>query len=250
MSTILEDFKEFFGKTREEMLAEFKIDYPDIRRKLFYEIMPNNDAEARSMYTSMRYAIHYLNNISDDFFDRIEEETKVGYYRVNHTLVAAGCVDNKPLGASVLDYGAGHAQYGLWLHFLGYKLTISDIPHDFFKFLQFICEKRNMGIKFAPIVGEVAVLPEKYDYIICSEMLEHCWNPLTVLQHLVNHMKEYGLIYISDFYNDCQGADPSHLKHNNVLQDVDFKMQQYKNTGIEPYISDVNGVLKIWKRYE
>ena len=110
-------------------------------------------------------------------------------------------------------------------------------------------EKYEMGIKFVPITEELVKFPEKYDYILCSEVLEHCWHPISVLKNLVAYLKEYGLIYISDFYNDCNGEDPSHLKHNNALQDVRMKFQLYADCGIEPYVYDVNGVLKIWKKY-
>ena len=248
--SISEDFVEFFGKTREEMIAEHEINYPEMRRKLYYKVKPSNDAEARAMYMDPWYSIHYLKNLGDDFFERMKEEVDSGYYLVNGNLVADGCAQNKAKGASVLDYGTGHAQYGLWTYYLGYQLTLCDIPHNYFRFLEFLCNKRNMGIKFVPILGETADLPESYDYIICSEMLEHCWEPMKVLTYLVSKMKKYGLIYISDFYDDCQGADPSHLKHNNTFQDIDFKWKQYMSTGIEPFVSDHNGITKVWRKYE
>ena len=248
--TISTDFVEFFGKAREEMIAEHEINYPEMRRKLYYKTKPTNDAEARSMYLDPWYSIHYLKNLTDDFFERIEEEVKNEYYLVNGNMVAIGIADNKPKGSTVLDYGTGHAQYGLWMHYLGYKVTLCDIPHNYFRFLEFLCNKRNMGIKFVPINDELADLPEQYDSCICSEMLEHCWEPMKVLTYLVSKLKKYGLIYISDFYDDCQGADPSHLKHNNTFQDVEFKFKQYASTGIEPFVYDKNNILKVWRKYE
>jgi len=116
--------------------------------------------------------------------------------------------------------------------------------------MEFICKKRGIKVNFVPIIGETADLPEQYDYVIASEFLEHCWNPLTVLRYLVSKTKKYGLVYISDFYDDCKGEDPSHLKHNNIYQDIAFKFHNYEACGIEPYQSDLNNIIKIWKKYE
>lgn len=247
-----DDFKEFFGKSREDVLNGMgDLSYPDSRRIIYNEVNPSNDKEARSMYFDHRYIKHLLLRIDDGFFDWLEKQSLDGYYEKNGLIVAKGCMDNKPKTAKVLDYGAGHCDHGMSLWFRGWKdLTIADIPHDYFRFYKFMCDKRGFNIKFVPIEDEVADLPETYDYSIASEMLEHCWRPMYVLQYLVSKMNKYGLIYISDFFDDCQGQDPSHLKHNNIYQDVPFKFKTYADMGIEPYGYDINQILKIWKKYE
>ncbi len=249
--SIADDFKEYFGKSREEVLKEYEgLDYDHIRVQLYNEKTPQSDEDARSMYIERKYAIYYLRNIDEGFFEGFEQRAKDNFYEQNSNLVYQGCIDGKPKDAKVLDYGAGHCEYALNLYYKGYKdLTIADIPHDYFKFLEFLCNKRNMGIKFVPILGETAILPELYDWIICSEMLEHCWEPINVLKYLVSKMNKYGLIYISDFYDDCRGQDPSHLVRNNKFQDIKLKFETYASLGIEPFIYDSNGVLKIWKKY-
>ena len=249
--SIAEDFKEFFGMTKEEYLEQYgKLNLTELRRQIYQDKPPTNDLEARTMYLDKRYASYYLRTFDDQFFIDREREAKEGYYHANGNIVVSGCVDNKPLGAKVLDYGCGHFIFGFWAYYLGYKVTFADIPHDFFRFMEFVCKKRGMDINFVPITGQTADLPEQYNYIINSEIMEHCWEPLTILRYLISKLKKYGLIYISDFYDDCQGEDPSHLKHNNICQDIAFKFHNYEACGIEPYQSDLNNIIKIWKKYE
>jgi len=92
-----------------------------------------------------------------------------------------------------------------------------------------------------------------YDYVICSEVLEHVWEPEAVLKHIVEHIVPGGYLYLSTFFNDMNGHDPFHLVRNT---------ERYEKMNTEEYISwvekvgmkleerDKNGVPKIFKKRE
>ena len=100
----------------------------------------------------------------------------------------------------------------------GHTVTLMDINHQFFKFLKHVLP-RNFGdkIQFKDVEDKLQLEENKYDYIICSEVLEHCNDVPKVLKALVLGLKEGGFMYLSTFFNDSFGSDPSHLKSNTEI---------------------------------
>ena len=46
--------------------------------------------------------------------------------------------------------------------------------------------------------------------------MEHCDEPVLVLKSLVAAMKDEGIMYLSTFFDDCNGEDPTHLRKNTI----------------------------------
>lgn len=247
----LSDFVEFFGKTKEEILSGIKVDDNEIRRQVYRQVSPVCESDARKMYTIPDYATMYLRAIVDNYFTIISNESNK-----NHSLPGYGAemlyrtaLDHLNKDVSILDYGCGSAIYSLNLYFMGFKnITVTDIPHSYFKFLEFLCKKYGIGIKFIPLEKELPDLNEDYGFIICSEVLEHVWNPDIAILHLSKHLKPGGYMYLSTFFNDMNGHDPLHLKHNNIYQDVERWFSIVESTGLKRAFNDKNGVLKIFQK--
>lgn len=247
----LADFVEFFGKTKEEILSEIKIDDNEIRRQVYNQVNPKCESDARKMYIIPSYATMYLRAVVDNYFSIIENESRknVSLPGYGAEMIYRTALDHLNKEVSILDYGCGSAIYSLNLYFMGFKnITVADIPHSYFKFLEFLCKKYGIGIKFIPIEKEYADLKDDYGYIICSEVLEHVWTPGMVILHLSKHLKPGGYMYLSTFFNDMNGHDPLHLKHNNIYQDVERWFRIVESTGLNRAFNDKNGVLKIFQK--
>ena len=90
---------------------------------------------------------------------------------------------------------------------------------------------------------------DKYDYIISSEVLEHVWEPEEVLVHMIDHLKDDGVMYLSTFFDDMRGQDPTHLVQNTKrYNSPDTWLAIVKNKGLVPTIFDMNGVPKGFKK--
>lgn len=245
---IEQDFLEFFGKPRSEILKKI-FEYPDansMKRELFplknisleklYDIIKNS-----YYYTTMLTAIgnNWFQSILD--FDNYEEVSPVG-------LISD--VNKEKENIKILDYGCGAAKYGLNLALKGYDVTLADIPHPHFQFMKFLCEKYNVKVKFydVPCSNEM-VFPEKYDYIINTEVMEHCDEPVMVLKSLNDAMKDDGIMFLSTFFNDCDGDDPSHLRKNTIrYEEVAKWWIEVEKIGLYCYKKDPRGVEKGFKK--
>lgn len=164
--------------------------------------------------------------------------------------VLANVIDRYFTQPRILDYGCGNGMLSLGLKHMKFDdITLADIPHWYNKFLQFISSKYSLGFKFVPIEAwNEYPLDQKYDFIICNEVLEHVWDPESTLLHLVEHLEHMGYIYLSTFFNDMNGHDPSHLVKNNVYQDVDKWFGIVEGMGLKKAFQDENGVWKIWQK--
>lgn len=244
------DFLEFFGKPYEEVIEPIQKyvrmgcneDY--IKREAFAKYQPKNREELAKLYDSDEMVSMYARNIGDNWFTALsqisEEEKRVSYiYKMAYDLFS----DKREV--SIIDYGCGSAIYAFKLLFQGFSnITIADIPHRHFKFLKFLCEKYQIKMKFLPLEGDSA-LTEKYDYIINSEVLEHVWEPEEVLVHMIEHMKDDGWMYLSTFFDDMRGQDPTHLVQNTKrYNNPDVWLSKVRDHGLVPRIFDMNGVPK------
>ena len=102
-------------------------------------------------------------------------------------------------------------------------------------------------VKFVDLISD-SVLQEKYDYIICQEIMEHVLEPEEVLKHLIEHLNEGGIMWLSVFMDDMDGKDPSHLRRNTErYNNPDIWHAIVEKNGLKPLIYTIeSGVIKGW----
>jgi len=148
---------------------------------------------------------------------------------------------NLSSAAKILDYGSGDGAISMHLRLRGYSdVTIADLATPTIQILrEFI--RRELDIKFSfldhpaenPELGLVLLPPESFDYIVCSEVLEHCFDPIATLRHVISLLKPGGLLYLSTFFNCLKGLDPTHLHHNCIYQDHDLWFRIVEALGLK-----------------
>ncbi|MDP3791008.1 MAG: class I SAM-dependent methyltransferase [Candidatus Omnitrophota bacterium] len=132
-----------------------------------------------------------------------------------HGAVIAFLLKNYPASShpKVLDFGSGVGSDAIKFSEKGHQVSFADIPGKTAKFAEYRFKKRNINACFVPITGEALNLKEKYDIIICFDVLEHISNPIKTLSGLVKHLTDNGVIGIINCPNDENGDHPCHLPH-------------------------------------
>jgi 2-polyprenyl-3-methyl-5-hydroxy-6-metoxy-1,4-benzoquinol methylase len=209
-----QDFIDFFGKTRKEVLEPLNMfqDENYLKRFLFKDAKYSGAADIVKTYRDSDYFLIHLNSININNFKNIQD------IPVESNFIFELCVKKfpNPKGIKVLDYGCGSGIYGIKLALLGYDVTLADIPHKTFEFLKYVCNKYKLNIKFQNLSENNYALTDKFDYIICTDVLEHVDEPEELLRNLIEHLDDNGYMYLATFFDDMNGHDPSHLYKNTV----------------------------------
>jgi 2-polyprenyl-3-methyl-5-hydroxy-6-metoxy-1,4-benzoquinol methylase len=111
-----------------------------------------------------------------------------------------------PRAGVVCEYGCGIAPV---THFLVKRrpkasFTCVDIDSHMFKYARWrLADKPNIKFK-SPGLGDVYPLVDKYDVITCLDVLEHVPDPLSLVEHLCEHLKPEGKLFINFIYAPSQ----------------------------------------------
>ena len=242
MSSLREDIEEFMGVPYDEVVKHVvnAKDNAEYRKKLWEEKVPGEVTREHiwQYYMSDQYAA-YL------FWHAVQKQNEPVMPQI-----LANVLDMYFTQPRILDFGCGNGMIALGLKNMKFDdITLADIPHRYNRFLKFISDKYNLGFKFIPVeTWNEYPLDQKYDVIICNEVLEHVREPEVTLLHLTEHLEQFGYMYLSTFFNDMNGHDPSHLVKNKVYQDIDKWSGIVEGTGLKKAFQDENGVWKIWQK--
>lgn len=242
---IEEDFLEFFGEKREIILHDIlAIEHEnDIKSEIF----PLEDISHQKLYDIYRSDKSYLwqtKHIGNDWFNGIKTMENGIYFKSAKEFV------KKPIEqTSVLDYGCGSGSYGIHMALEGYDVTLADIPHKHFQFIKFLCKKHGVPVKFFDVpCSNTIEFPAKYDYILNAEVMEHCDDPIMVLNSLVDAMVDNGIMFMSVFFDNAGGRDPSHLLKNMKKFNLSWREYVQNIERLKVVYSDVNNVDKVYQK--
>lgn len=170
--------------------------------KRWHEVNPKTDTEIMQFYSDNPFYIFELTKACASK-ERLEF----------HGAVIDYLLENYPANnhARVLDFGSGIGSDAIKFAEKGYEINFADIPGKTAEFAKYRFEKRNIKARFIPITGDAISLDEKYDIIICFDVLEHICNPIKTLSRLVKHLNANGVIAIINCPSDEDGDHPCHL---------------------------------------
>ncbi len=99
-------------------------------------------------------------------------------------------------GARILDVGCGNGNITFQLANMGYSVTGIDVSH------QTILKARKIHphpqANFQPVAAEeLAEHGEKYDAVVCSEVIEHLHRPELLVNYFPNLVKDKGLLLVT-----------------------------------------------------
>ena len=122
----------------------------------------------------------------------------------------------------VLDYGGGIGELCVKLAEKGLNVTYGDVKGKNMEFAKWLFKKKGLSIKVVDLVKDYNKL-EKYDTIICIDVIEHTLQPEVLLRRLAEHLRTGGKLIITNL--SCCGPTqerPMHFK-------IDFDAEKLLN---------------------
>ncbi|MBU1323062.1 class I SAM-dependent methyltransferase [Patescibacteria group bacterium] len=106
----------------------------------------------------------------------------------------------KPTGR-LCEYGSGIGPVTNWLigKFPGWNYHLIDLDCPTFKFSRWRFKNRR-NVSFSAVKSLEPSLTDKYDVIVCKQVLEHTPNPYTICRGIIKHLNSGGWLFI-DFIN-------------------------------------------------
>lgn len=101
-----------------------------------------------------------------------------------------------PSGGAILDIGCGNGNISIALGLQGYRVTGIDISEK--TILKARSLNRLPNVEFmVSSAEELGKTQEKFDAIICSEVLEHLKDPEVILSHVGRLLHSHGLLIVT-----------------------------------------------------
>ena len=104
-------------------------------------------------------------------------------------------IKTKKGSIKILDVGCGEGDISFHLARLNYRIVATDSDKDAIKYCKNISKFKNL--KFVLSDAENMSSKEKFDVIICSEVLEHVNNPEKLVYKLSRILNQNGLMIIT-----------------------------------------------------
>ena len=143
-------------------------------------------------------------------------------------------------GPRILEYGCGTAEMTKWLlrRYPEYHYSVADLavastlPFVRFRFRDLPVEILEIGLG-----KEGLPLQDEYDFIVCVEVLEHCLDPLMVVEHLHEHLASQGVLYTNflvqratlESDHNSENLRSAALKHDAVIQYLEQNLLPIKS---------------------
>jgi 2-polyprenyl-3-methyl-5-hydroxy-6-metoxy-1,4-benzoquinol methylase len=154
----------------------------------------------------------------------------------------------------VFDHGCGTGDFSLGIagicpnakvHMYDYKVPTRQVLHR-----AILEDPYTANIVEPKWIGEYEFwkADPRYNLVITNEVLEHLIDPELELQHLCESMVPGGILYLSTFFNSCDGHDPQHLDEHAGFQDTVAWFKVVDKCGFDLLECDSNGCEKIFRK--
>ena len=104
--------------------------------------------------------------------------------------VVYSLIKNEKRG-KLLDIGPGRGQITKMYHNLNFEISCVDIDPSVLEFKEVSCKKADMNFDKLPFKDE------SFDYVMCTEILEHLENPYNLIREASRVLKKGGKLITS-----------------------------------------------------
>lgn len=136
-------------------------------------------APGTNEYIRLFYRITPFEFLSN-FFKSYTNTTKMWCELLEESII-------KQKAKTILDYGGGSGFISMFLAKKGYEVTFAEVNQVAVEWMKYISQKKNYNIKVIDLYKEEPT--EKYDFIVCKDVIEHVFDPQVLLNSLGNLSK-------------------------------------------------------------
>lgn len=197
------EISEYLGESYEDALS--KVETGElVAKKSWRDHDPKTEDERREWYRTTKAYLYDLSKSHE-----LNPEIRRVYNQVLDICSSRG--------GEILDFGAGIGTLIILLAEGGLNVTYLDIKGVTSDFAKWRINRRGLKVNFIESNDEPTCLEEKYDVIICIDVLEHLENPVAYLKEFHEHLRKDGLLILKVDFN-FSDDHPMHLEENRVLQ--------------------------------
>ena len=247
-------YEKYFGEPWVDSVSKYGhlLNDPNLYKRVAYDAVIGTGEVTPDKVTQLYYhpAMQFRNAnvLSDVFINSVQEQAADPELRNKSWMYRFATDQGLDKDAAILDFGCGAGDLSLHLFFNGYKnVTLVNLGTPAFRMLkEFLATE--YGVRCVVLDDLAPITFENYDYVICSEVMEHCFDPVNDLRSIVSSLKIGGIMYLSVFFNCLEGADPTHLHKNCIYQDTALWFEEVKKAGLELIWKCPRGTEKGYRR--
>ena len=223
------DFYEFFGYSLADLYKKYDTEFKSLpshelndgewstsclNKYCANHASIDKESDIIKVYSSDEFSI--LNrccSMHDDFFTAQQSRFSGWYDEEQHCGFKALDYFKDMSNVRMLDLGCGCPVQTMAIYMQGAKVDFSDVRSKYADYFRFLVNKYDLkDISFIDSSEETDYGKETYNYVWCSEMLEHTAEPLVYLKKLYDALQPGGVAFISITF----GGGGLHLERNNA----------------------------------
>jgi SAM-dependent methyltransferase len=238
--SLVKEYLESIGFDYDEIKNRFddNLDVLTVHQRAAGRINPKNAEDIKLLYSDWEYLI------KEKLQENIVETVKNSLEDAYNSKLFSDLFKNRDM--KILDFGCGNSSLAGHLAIKGYpNVTLADIPTIGFNYVKYSYRHENILVTFLDLKEDSDVL-DTYDFIVCSEVMEHITDPVGTLKYLVSHLKTGGVMYLSVFFDNLGGKEPYHLEQNNKYGNPALWLKITNDCGLDLLRVDENNVPKIY----
>lgn len=117
----------------------------------------------------------------------------------------------------ILDYGCGIGELSIALAEAGCNVTLADVSGKTFDFAKWRVKQKGLDVKLIDVIDDFPLI-ETYDCIVCLEVLEHLWDPTSMIKHFYSHLRLGGFLLVTATFEHTK-LHPMHLVKNEIYSE-------------------------------
>jgi len=208
---MVKELAEFFHFPEDETLHYLENGdryYMEEWNRLFGPHPPKGDEEIKDFYKKSMFAAFDMAKWHSDDKKMLFDGKQMTKYEI-YSFEVLHFLKNAPK-MKILDYGGGIGSLDIRISEMGHDITSYDIGERVQEFARFRAEKHGATVRFLREIPD-----EKFDCVICHDVLEHCNDLEYEIKQISNLLKHDGHLFLRVTFPlnpQDNRSNPSHLK--------------------------------------
>jgi 2-polyprenyl-3-methyl-5-hydroxy-6-metoxy-1,4-benzoquinol methylase len=163
---------------------------------------------------------------------------------------ALDCLDGKS-GLRMLDYAGGIGTFAILAADRKHFVDFAELDSVTLRYAKERIRRRPWvtdRVRFSTILDDGFVPDGKWDVVVCTELLEHVFEPFALLENLLDRIEANGLLIVSESFNHIEDFC-THLPQHRGLGGAVF-VDHMKSIGLLPVLAEPNCHVQVWRKPE